>query len=103
MRGLRTHEGDKFEAFFALVQQEATKRHSVFFLDCGEGHEYFREDMEGEDLRGWLIPENQADRFEFAWQNDLSESQWGEWEDFIEWVVWHPPLEKLTVSFEKYI
>lgn len=46
MRGLRTHEGDKFEAFFALVQQEATKRHSVFFLDCGEGHEFFREDME---------------------------------------------------------
>ncbi len=35
MRGLKTQEGSKFEAFFSLVQQEAAKSHSVFFLDCG--------------------------------------------------------------------
>lgn len=103
MRGLKTQEGKRFEAFFALVQKEAAKTHSVFFLDCGEGHEFYKEDMEGEDLRGWLIPEDQADRFEQAWKNNLNKSQWDEWEDFFEWVVWHPPLAELTVSFERYL
>ncbi len=103
MRGLRTQEGEKFEAFFSIVQKEAAKKHSVFFLDCGEGREFFREDMEGEDLRGWRIPEDKADQFEQEWRNGLNESQWDEWQDFMEWVEWHPPLAKLTVSFERYL
>ena len=62
MQGLKTQEGNKFIAFFKLIQEEARKRHSVFFLECGEGNEFETAHIEGEDLRGWLIPEKQAGR-----------------------------------------
>ena len=99
MRGLKTQEGKRFEAFFALVQKEAAKTHSVFFLDCGEGHEFYKEDMEGEDLRGWRVPEEKAAQFEQEW---LRGEPSDEWEDNIEWAVWHPPLANLNVTFERY-
>ena len=52
MRGLKTQEGNKFIAFFKLVQEEARKKHSVFFLECGEGNDFSEDNIEGEDLRG---------------------------------------------------
>ena len=100
MRGLKTQEGSKFEAFFAIVQQEAEKTHSVFFLDCGEGREFSYENIEGEDLRGWRVPEEKATQFEQEW---LRGEPSDEWEDNIEWAVWNLPLTNLTVSFKRYL
>lgn len=64
MRELRTQENKKFEHFFQLVRNKAQKQHCIFFVDCGEGQEFVCEDMEGEDLSGWLIPDEDADRFQ---------------------------------------
>lgn len=85
MRGLKTQEGKKFERFFSLVQQEASKKNSVFFLECGEGHDFETDHLEGEDLRGWLIPHEQAERFEKVW---LKGSPGDEWADQIAWATW---------------
>lgn len=85
MRGLKTQEGSKFERFFELVQQEAAKKDAVFFLECGEGHEFSTDRLEGEDLRGWLIPNGKADRFEKEW---LRGSPGDEWADRIAWATW---------------
>lgn len=49
MRGLKTQEGEKFIAFFRMVQEEARKHHSVFFLECGEGNDFSADSIEGED------------------------------------------------------
>ena len=38
-QGLRTQENSKFLSFWKIVQEEASKRDSVFFLDSGEGNE----------------------------------------------------------------
>ena len=38
-QGLRTQENSKFLNFWKIVQEEASKRNSVFFLDSGEGNE----------------------------------------------------------------
>ena len=38
MQGLRTQENQKFKKFFEQVQNEAAKRNSIFFLDCGQGN-----------------------------------------------------------------
>lgn len=79
MRGLRTRESSKFEAFFSVVQDAAGKEGKVFFLDAGDGNGFRKDDMEGEDLLGWLVPEEEADKFEDAFESfsDLSE-----WDDF---------------------
>lgn len=99
MRGLKTQEGNKFITFFKLVQKEAAKLHSVFFLECGEGNDFETEQMDGEDLRGWLIPEKQADQFEREW---LKDEPGEEWEKNITWALWHGKPEKPVIELKQF-
>lgn len=99
MRGLKTQEGNNFLAFFRLVQAEAQKRDSVFFLECGEGNDFSGDNIEGEDLRGWLIPVERADEFEHEWLNgDPS----GNWENHIAWALWEGDVNKPTVVVKQF-
>ncbi len=99
MRGLKTQEGHSFLRFFQIVQNEAQRRNAVFFLECGEGNEYFADDIEGEDLRGWLIPEEQADLFEALWE---AGTPGDEWADCIVWALWKSPSNTLSITFRNY-
>lgn len=63
MLGLRTQEGEKFERFFALVQNEARKKGCVFFGDAGMGKTFENDVIECEDFCGWLIPKDDAIMF----------------------------------------
>lgn len=74
MKGLRTQENNKFLKFFKLVQEEATKIGSVFFLDCGQGNVFSNDQIECEGLFGWLIPKEKAEAFEPFFLNN-SEQQ----------------------------
>lgn len=97
MQGLRTLEGEKFERFFALIEKEAEKSDTVFFLDSGEGHDFEKDDIEGENLSGWLIPKDKTKDFEaayIAWQ-DLSD-----WVDYYAWASWENEEDKIVVSVE---
>ena len=99
MRGLKTQEGNSFVEFFKLVQAEAKKLNSVFFLECGEGNDFSGDNIEGEDLRGWLIPVKQADNFERAWMNgDPGE----EWESHIAWALWSGNTNKPTIQIKQF-
>lgn len=99
MRELRTQESKKFEHFFRLVRAEAQKQGCIFFVDCGEGREFILEDMEGEDLSGWLIPREDADRFQIEFdKNDVSEK----WDDFMKSLCWKQLDEKISVTFEEF-
>lgn len=85
--------------FFSLVQNCASARHCVFFLECGDGRDFSGEEMEGEDLQGYLIPKEKADDFEREWLSD----QIGErWEDCFCFAVWKMTEHALTVDFEFY-
>ena len=99
MRGLRTQEGNEFEKFFQLVQNEADKQGAVFFLECGEGNDFNADGIEGEDLRGWLIPEGQADKFERDWANG---EPGDEWEDNIAWAQWSGKPEAPVITINQY-
>ena len=61
-KGGITVEDDKFLAF---VEDVAKKEGKVFILDSGEGNEFFDEDnqLDVEDLSGWLIHEKQRNEF----------------------------------------
>ncbi len=99
MRGLKTQEENNFIAFFERVQDAAAKRHSVFFLECGEGNEFSAKGIEGEDLRGWLIPESKADRFERIW---LKENPGEEWENNIAWAIWSGKPDNPTIVIKQF-
>ena len=70
MRGLKYPETEKFENFFTLVQSTMYKSNCVFFLDAGMGNEFETENLEGEDLLGWVLPMAFADEFEAKWLAD---------------------------------
>lgn len=95
MEGLRTHESNKFKEFFSIVQSTAKEKDSIFFLDSGDGRDFETSTMEGEDLMGWLIPQNKAAKFKVEWAcGDVSD----DWSDYYVWAVWEKG-EKITVKF----
>ena len=98
MRGLRTQEDDKFLNFFSIVQEAAKKKQSVFFGYSGEGHDIRMAEFEGEDLFGWLIPEEKADEFEKQYQAfDVS----SKWDPFYIFANWYPDGESIRIAFEE--
>jgi hypothetical protein len=60
----------KFVRFFDTVQAEARKQNRVFFIDTGEGNEIVTENINCEDLSGWLIPPEDIAEFEPQWANE---------------------------------
>lgn len=98
-REVRGQENEKFEKFFSYVRNEADKRNCVFFVDCGEGRELFTDELDGEDLSGWLIPKVEADTFEKEFKtNDVSEK----WNDFVCFAIWEQIGEKVEIEFKFY-
>jgi len=102
MRGLRKQESEKFEVFFQLVQEAAAKEGAVFFLDAGEGRDIVTDDLEGEDLTGWLVPEAQAEAFEAAWQESSTPEALQAWEDLFLWAEWELQGKMVRIAFKRY-
>lgn len=87
MRGLRTNESEKFINFFSIVQSFAHTLGKVFFIDTGEGHEIITDELDGEDLSGWLIPVEKASEFEELWKN-WNEDTPGDWDQYYCFAEW---------------
>lgn len=96
MLGLRTQETNKFIAFFELVQKKASEKDCVFFLESGDGNEFETDTMEGENLQGWLVPQNQAAEFEKIWKEEKEDDIWTE---FFCWAEWHRKNGNIDVTF----
>lgn len=100
MLGLRTQEGERFERFFKLVQEEAERQGCVFFMDAGDGRDFETATMEGEDLTGFLIPASQADAFHSRFQADSDfPHNTPEWADFFRFATWKQDGDKITIQF----
>lgn len=99
MLGLRTKENNKFLEFFKRVQEEAKKKDRVFFMDFGQCKDISFEDMEIDDLFGWLIPLDQVNSFnkEFK-ENNISDK----WDDFIIWCESKLVDGNLKIEFNSY-
>ena len=97
MRGLRTQEDEKFIKFFEIVQEAANKKNSVFFGDSGEGNDIITPEFEGEDLFGWLIPNEKADEFEKQF-NAFNVSS--KWDPFLIFANWYRDQNEIKIEFE---
>lgn len=97
MLGLRTQENSKFLEFFKLVQIEAKKLNSYFFVDFGQCDDTYFEDMEIDRLFGWLIPEKYIDTF----NKEFTKSKVNEkWDMYCSWVIPEITDNKLNIKFE---
>ncbi len=103
MQGLRKQENPEFAKYWEIVQSKANDLQSIYFLDAGEGREYFGDGIEAEDVSGWLIPKNKADEFKLLWDNrsdKLFDDEWDEFYVFAEWQVGKD--NSLSVEFKRY-
>ena len=96
IRGLKTNEGKRFEKFFSIVQKTANEINCIFFLEAGDGRDFENEDMEGEDLMGWLIPCEKADEFEHLWFQDKSDENW---DNYFGFAVWEENGNSFSIKF----
>lgn len=103
MRGVRTQENNKFLKYWKRVQETAKTKGFVFFLESGDGRDFYRDDIEGEDLGGWLVPIEYADEFELLWQND-THKDYEETLPHVEYAFaeWEEIDGEIIVSFNKY-
>lgn len=97
MLGLRTQESEEFINFFKIVQDEAKKRNSVFFLDFGECQDIEFKNMVLEDLFGWLIPKEKVEFFEKIFLEDNIPEKWDE---YCKWCIPKIKDNKLKIKFE---
>lgn len=72
-------------------------KNSVFFLAAGDGRDLVKDDLEGKDLQGWLIPEGKAEEFEKLFNAGLEEDEI--WDDFFYFADWTDNTGKIEIKF----
>ena len=97
MVGLRKQENSKFLKFWQMVQNLANKADKTFFLDCGEGNEFADDNIECENLSGWLVPNDKVKEFDKLFKSDKVDEKW---ENCVSFVRWEFAGNELKISFE---
>ena len=93
-------EKNKFDAFMEIVQKEAHKKGSRFFISSGEGHDLITETLEGEDLFGWLIPLDRTKEFISEKSGDkFCEEKWEKFEIF---AIWKLENGNVSIHFQEF-
>lgn len=95
MVGLRTQEDSRFINFFEQIQEKAKQLNSVFFLNCGEGHSSFEDDIICTDCSGWLVPLDVLDDFQKDYES-FNDSD--KWDEFSAWVTWKISQSSLDID-----
>ncbi len=103
MQGLRTQDSPEFMKYWEIVQEKAKNLQSVYFLDSGEGREFFGNGIEAEDCFGWLIPQSQIDEFAPVWLERSDELVDDKWDKYYMFAEWHLHDDgNIDVNFYRY-
>ncbi|MBR6800279.1 MAG: hypothetical protein IKM61_00820 [Eubacteriaceae bacterium] len=103
MLGLRTRENIKFIKYWQIVQSKAEELNCIYFIESGDGREYFGDEIEAEDVSGWLIPEEKADKFKQIWEEWSDEVYDDEWDEYYLFAEWETDEDNnLTINFNRY-
>lgn len=102
--GLRENDptvDERFTRFFSIVQGAAKERGAVFFLFCGEGHDLVTDEIDCQDLSGWLVPEGEVADFEPIWRDGNWKAMTSEQAARMVTAVWSGTCaDDVTVRFE---
>ena len=100
LRDKRDFQDEDFLKFFAILQREAQKYNSVFFLECEEGQEGEVEDVKCMNFTGWLIPNDLANAFNDLFLSYSDDVDSDEWLRFSTGVTWHENNGSIEISFQ---
>ena len=73
LRRFGKNEDERFLRFLKILEDEAWRQGSVFFIDSAEGNDFIGEDIDCCDLWGWLVATDVVLEFEPLWRRDA----WG--------------------------
>ena len=99
VKGLKSKESEKFNRYFALIQKAASELNSVFYAHAGDGNDFETDELEGEEVMGWLIPADKSEEFEPIWAENESLLD-EDWTEYFVWAVWEIVDGKLIISFK---
>lgn len=71
----------------------------IFFLDCGEENCFENDNIECENLTGWLIDIDKSNEFEVIFKSfsNIDDA----WDDYLAFVAWHKNDDNnISVTFE---
>lgn len=71
----------------------------IFFLDCGEENCFEDDNIECENLTGWLIDIDKSNEFEVIFKSfsNIDDA----WDDYLAFVAWHKNDDNnISVTFE---
>ena len=87
---------------FRLIQEAAADENAIFFAYAGDGNEIILPDIEGEEMMGWLIPNEKVAEFEPEWNASNSESALERWGDYFLWAEWQLVNGEIKIEFKRY-
>ena len=96
MQGLRSNEGEDFEKFLGIVEEEAKKLGGVFFCDTFEGRDISLNDMKVCDL--------EVESFESIYEKGKDDELWenDKWYDMYIFVNYSLDADNnLALNFDK--
>lgn len=71
----------------------------IFFLDCGEENCFEDDNIECENLTGWLIDIDKSNEFEVIFKSFSNIDD--VWDDYLAFVTWHKNDDNnISVTFE---
>lgn len=98
-------DNKKLDKYWELVQETANKQGKVFFMDSGEGREYATDDMEMEDISGWLVPVELKEEFTDYWmkEGNTHSNLPDKFDDTFRFAMWSVgENEKIVVEFKDF-
>lgn len=91
---------ERFLAYFSIVQEAAADLGCAFFLFCGEDHDLITDEIDCQDLTGWLVPSDKVADFEPIWKADNWKDLTAEQVDFMVTAIWSGVPGEISVVFE---
>lgn len=83
-----------------LFKMRRGSKGAFFFIDCGGGHDLITDEIDCQDLSGWLVPVDAVADFESVWRSEDWDALTSEQDDFMVTAVWSGTPESISVRFE---
>lgn len=90
------------DSYMEFVIKKAAEQGKLFFLDSGEGNDFYDENNQWyiEDLSGWLINPDDRERFIYSKKNNTSYDDFPDSYVFVKWIKQQD--NKIEIIFKHY-
>lgn len=90
------------DGYMEFVSERAKEQGKLFFLDAGEGNDFYDESLQWyiEDLSGWLVDPVDKEKFISCKKNNTAYDEFSEAYVFVKWKK--QPNKEIEIIFKHY-